>query len=202
MSEPKALPNARARRFMLAIQDVMGMSGLTTVLRQAGLPRYVNALPPADDAPGLKAEEYAALMQAIENYYGRGARGTLTRIGFASFKRLVEGQRLRARLFQMALRPLPLNSRRLMVLRWLAGQIAGPGGLVKVHLDDHNLAFVDQSSLGTTGRLRDGEICWVTLGEIQEALKWGTGREYEVAEMSCKAKGEAACRFSVGEPVG
>lgn len=196
-----ALPNTRARRFMLAIQDVMGMSGLTTVLRQAGLPRFVSALPPADNVPGLKAAEYAALMQAIENYYGRGARGTLTRIGFASFKRLVASQRLRAGLLRLALRPMPLASRRLWVLRWLARHVA-PGGRVRVHLDDHDLAFVDQESLGTTGRQRDTEICWVTLGEIQEALKWGTGREYQVAEMSCKAKGEAACRFRVGEPVG
>jgi hypothetical protein len=89
----RALPNARARRFMQAIQDVMGLSGLATVLRQAGLQRYANALPAADEAPGLKASEYAALMQAIENYYGRGARGTLTRIGYASFKRLVDGRK-------------------------------------------------------------------------------------------------------------
>jgi len=198
----RALPNSRSRRFMLAIQDVMGLSGLTTVLRQAGLQRYANALPPADEAAGLKASEYADLMQAIENYYGRGARGTLTRIGYASFKRLVESRRLRARILQTALRALPLPNRRLVVLRWLAGEVGGPGGRVRVHLDDRDLAFVDQESLATTGRLRDGEICWVTLGEIQEALKWGTGREYEVAEMSCKAKGEIACRFSVGEPVG
>ncbi len=187
---------------MLAIQDVMGLSGLTTVLRQAGLQRYANALPPTDDGAGLKASEYAALMQAIENYYGRGARGTLTRIGFASFKRLVESQRLRTQMLQLLLRPLPLPNRRLMVLRWLAGQIGGPAGRVRVHLDDRNVAVVDQESLATTGRQRDGEICWVTLGEIQEALKWGTGREYDVAEMSCKAKGEAACRFEVGAPVG
>lgn len=198
----RALPNSRARRFMLAIQDVMGLSGLTTVLRQAGLQRYANALPPADEAGGLRAAEYAALMQAIENYYGRGARGTLTRIGYASFKRLVESKRLRARLYQLLLRPLPMPSRRLLVLRWLAGHIAGPGGRVRVHLDDRHVAFVDQESYGTTGRRRDGEICWVTLGEIQEALKWGTGREYDVAEMSCQARGDPACRFDVGAPVG
>ena len=197
----RALPNARARRFMLAIQDVMGQSGLATVLRQAGLQRYASALPASDDSPGLKASEYAALMQAIENYYGRGARGTLTRIGYASFQRLVAGQRLRARLFRALLRPLPLPTRRLMVLRWLARQMTG-GGTVRVHLDDRNLAFVDQDSLATTGRTRESEICWVTLGELQEALKWGTGREYDVAEMSCRAKGEPACRFEVGAPVG
>jgi hypothetical protein len=198
----RALPNARARRFMLAIQDVMGLSGLATVLRQAGLQRYANALPPTDNGPGLRASEYADLMQAIENYYGRGARGTLTRIGYASFQRLVAGQRLRARLLQVLLRALPQPQRRLLVLRWLAGQVGGPRGHVRVYLDDGSVTLVDQDSLGTTGRQRDGVICWVTLGEIQEALKWGTGREYDVAERRCKAHGEPACLFEVGAPVG
>lgn len=200
-SADRALSNARARRFMQAIQDVMGLSGLTTLLRQAGLQRYTNTLPAANDAPGLKASEYAALMQAIENYYGRGARGTLTRIGYASFKRLVESRRLRARLLRALLRALPLSSRRRLVLQWLAGHLGGPKA-IRIHLDDQHLALVDTESLATIGRSRDSEICWVMLGELQEALKWGTGREYEVTELSCKAKGDPACRFEIGAPVG
>lgn len=204
MSNPsadRALSNARAGRFMRAIQDVMGLSGLTTVLRQAGLQRYASTLPAADDAPGLKASEYAALMQAIENYYGRGARGTLTRIGYASFKRLVESRRLRARVLRALLRAVPLSGRRRLVLRWLAGHLGGAKA-IRIHLDDQHLAVVDSESLATIGRSRDSEICWVMLGELQEALKWGTGREYEVTELSCKAKGDPACRFEIGPPVG
>ncbi len=51
-------------------------------------------------------------------------------------------------------------------------------------------------------RQRDTAICWETLGEIQEALKWGTGLEYEVAEMNCRAKGDSTCRFEIGDPIG
>ena len=196
----RVLSNARARRFLLAIADVMGQSGLATILRQAGLQRYAGALPALDDVTGLRASEYATLMQAIENYYGRGARGTLTRIGYASFKRLVESRRLRARLFRALLRLLPAPARKVQVLRWLAAE-GGGRGRVKVHQDDHNAMVVDQEGLAATGRSRDQALCWVMLGEIQEALKWGTGREYDVAEMSCRAKGDPACRFEIGEPV-
>lgn len=187
---------------MLAIQDVMGLSGLTTILRQAGLQRYVNALPPANPEPGLRATEYATLMQAIENYYGRGARGTLMRIGYASFGRLVQGQRVRSAAYRALVRLLPMQLRRVQVLRWLAGDLAGPGGRVTVHLDDQRINVVDHTSDATAGRQRDLCICWETVGEIQEALKWGTGLEYEVTEMACRAKGDAACRFEVGDPIG
>lgn len=187
---------------MLAIQDVMGLSGLTTILRQAGLQRYANALPPANHEPGLRTTEYATLMQAIENYYGRGARGTLMRIGYASFLRLVKGKPVKAAAFRVLFRLLPMQLRRMQVLRWLAGELAGPGGRVTVHLDDQRINVVDHTSDATTGRHRDQEICWETVGQIKEALKWGTGLEYEVTEMACRAKGDAACRFEVGDPIG
>jgi predicted hydrocarbon binding protein len=80
--------------------------------------------------------------------------------------------------------------------------MGSPRGSVTVHLDDQRIHVVDHASAATAGRQRDGEICWVTLGEIQEALKWGTGLEYEVAEMACRAKGDPACRFEVGDPIG
>ena len=198
----RTLTNTRVRRTMLAIQDVVGLSGLTTILRQAGLQRYANALPPANHEPGLRATEYATLIQAIENYYGRGARGTLMRIGYASFLRLVKGQAVQAALYRAFFRLLPMQPRRLQVLRWLAGELAGPGGRVTVHLDDRRITVVDHTSAATTGRQRDQEICWETVGEIKEALKWGTGLEYEVSEMACRAKGDAACRFEVGDPIG
>ena len=195
----RALPNARMRRFMLAVQDSMGRSGLTTILRQAGLPHYVGNLPPNNNQTSLHAVEYTALVQAIENYYGRGARGTLTRIGHAAFQQLVESQKFKAQLYQLLFRILPFQSRKRLALRWLAQEMSLPGGQVTVHLDDRHLAFVDRESDTTFGRGRDTEICWVTLGEIQEAVKWATGQEHEVSEMSCKAKGDPACRFDIGE---
>jgi predicted hydrocarbon binding protein len=140
-------------------------------------------------------------MQAIENYYGRGARGTLTRVGFASFNRLVASRRITAVAYRLLFKILPLQTRRMMTLRWLAHEIAGRGGRVTVHLDDGRINLVDHESDGTVGRHRDSEICWETVGEIQEALKWGTGLEYDVSELSCKAKGDPACRFEIGEPL-
>jgi predicted hydrocarbon binding protein len=187
------------RRFMLAVQAVMGRSGLTTILRQAGLQHHAGNLLPDNSQTALHAVEYAALVQAIENYYGRGARGTLTRIGHAAFGQLRQSQKFKARLYQLAFRFLPVQQRKLMALRWLAREMAIPGGQVTVHLDDRHIAFVDRASDITFGRTRDTEICWLTVGEIQEALKWATGTEYDVTEMSCKAKGDPACRFDIGE---
>jgi predicted hydrocarbon binding protein len=86
-----------------------------------------------------------------------------------------------------------------MALGWLARQMAEPGGQVTVHHDDRRLTLVDHEADACYGRARESEICWESLGEIQAALVWATGRHYDVTETACRAKGEPACRFEVGQ---
>ena len=196
-SSGRALPNARVRRFMLAVQEVMGRSGLTTILRQGGLQRYAGNLPPDDAGTLLSAAEYAAVIQAIENYYGRGARGTLNRIGHAAFNQLLDSHKLRAQANQLLFQLQSHPTRKLNALKWLAQEMAAPGGQVSVQPEEQCVALMDHESDATFGRSRDGEICWMTLGEIQAAVKWATGAEHEVVEITCKAKGDPVCRFEV-----
>lgn len=193
------LPNARVRRVLLGIQDVMGASGLATIVRQAGQTQYSTSLPPDNQQTELSAADYAALIQAIENYYGRGARGTLTRIGASAFKELVKS-RPWLRLIRAAVyRFLPRRQQQRWVLGWLARDM---GGRVTVEAYQRRLRLIDHTSAATLGRQRETEICWLTQGEIMEALQWATGHEHVVTETACKAKGDPVCQFEIGEPLG
>jgi|SRR5579859_1533922 len=159
----RGIPNARVRRLMLAIEDVMGQSGLATILRQANLQRFASALPPANAEPALRAAEYASLMQAIENYYGRGGRGTLTRVGYAAFDRLVAGHRLTAAAYRLLFKFLPLRRRQMVTLHWLGGELAGRGGRATVYLDDNRISL-ERFPLACTadftrGSQRNGHDC-------------------------------------------
>jgi hypothetical protein len=49
---------------ILAIGEVMGERGLKVVLRQVGMERYVDELPPNDLEQGVSTTEYAALNAA------------------------------------------------------------------------------------------------------------------------------------------
>jgi hypothetical protein len=62
-----------------------------------------------------------------------------------------------------------------MTWRLLARENAGRGGQVTVHLDDGHLNVVVHESDATVGRYRDSEICWVSVGEIQEAPSGAPG---------------------------
>jgi len=202
MPTDRLLPNKRVRRVLLGIQEVMGRNGLYASLKLAGLDRFINALPPDDNSAEVRASEYAALIQAVESQFGTSARGQLNRIGHSTFKQIVAAESWSWR--WIAISHSLLSPRRKLgrALKQLAKNMAEPDGHVAVYSDDQRLLLVDETSDGTVGRTRNTEICWLTLGQIQACASWALGKPYDAAEVSCKAKGDAACKFEIGEALG
>jgi predicted hydrocarbon binding protein len=198
-SPGRLLPNSRWRYFLLAIEAATRRSGLLFVLRQARMQRYASLLPEDNREPEATASEYAALVRAIERYYGRGARTTLISIGRATFEQQLQHRALRRTVAQSLLGLRPEAERQALALRWLAGEMAFPNGRVLVERVEGRLALLDYESDGAFGRQTNAPMCWLTVGAIQAALNWATGREYGVNEIECKAMGAVACRFEVGE---
>ena len=84
--ENAVIVNALVRQALVAAQEVMGENGLNAVLRASGLKRFINNFPPDNLEPGIDAWQYARFNEAVEEFYGRGGRGILKRIGRASFQ--------------------------------------------------------------------------------------------------------------------
>jgi predicted hydrocarbon binding protein len=193
----RMLPRERLRWLMLAIQRETGSYGLPLILRQAGLDRYVGRLPAADRRLSVLPEEYSRLVQAVRAYYGLGARGTLTRIGRGIFRQQRRARPAEALLERLALSMLPLARRRIRILHSIAAGMAQPGQGVSVHEAEQGLWLVDRTGDRTLGVSSDEPCCWTAVGEIAEALLWGTGAEPHVQEVSCLAAGAEDCRFLV-----
>ena len=200
--QDRRLPNHRLRALMLGMEQVMGGMGLNLILRQSGLERFAGDLPPEDNQISVLASEYAALNKTIEDYFGRGARTSLIRIGRAAYRHKLQSPSLRARLDRRVLRWQSAERRKLRALEELAMYLAEPDGDVSAHQEERKLVFVAGTSDAAFGRKSDLEICWLTVGEIQEALRQATSHEYEVVEVACKATGAPACRFEIGEVIG
>ena len=95
-----------------------------------------------------------------------------------------------ARTLATAARPKP-------ALDLLARLLAAHAGDITVHTLDLDLLLVDHASPSTVDQRDDEPICWVTLGLVRESLFWATGREYDIAEIACRATGAWACEFHV-----
>lgn len=143
------------------------------------------------------ADLFARAQQALRLFYGRGARGILIRVGFGLWERLNSSASFVERTELRVLRSLPAPARPRRALEVLAGRLREGGGTISVHSLDMDLLLADFSSPTTLGQAEQTPICYVTLGLIQGALVWATGREMDVEEVSCRAMGQPACEFKI-----
>lgn len=194
------LPNARLRRLLLALEAELGRGAVMSLLRQARLRRFTTGLPENNHDLRVSAAEYAALVRAVEAYFGRGARGTLLRVGARAFQQLLRQSPATAWGLRLVLAVRPPSARAERVLNWLAVELARPAGRVVVRREGRQLVMLDYEADSTAGLTRAAPACWLTVGEIQAALRWATGRDYEVVESECRGQGQPACRFEVIEP--
>lgn len=202
MLEPSGLyyPNRLARAFFVAMVDVMGHTGLNTLLNLAGLAEYIDQ--PPDDS--LKRQfdfaALAALSAALEEMYGtRGGRGMALKIGRASFAQGFKRFGAMRGIGDPAFRALPLDKRVVYGLEALAlifnrftdqtSHIEAVEGAYLFHVEHSPMAW---------GRNADKPVCHALVGIIQENLRWASnGYEFYVRETQCRASGGESCVFRV-----
>jgi len=193
--------NTLVRQALVSAEEVMGANGLNAVLRSSGLERFINNLPPDDLNPGIKAVEYARLNQAIEDFYGRGGRGMLRRIGKASFQYAVREQAALLGIAGVALKLLPQKQRIKFILNQMANALKKTNAQVEAWVEEEGdkIAYCESTCAVCRGRKSNQPICHLYIGSVGEAVRWATEQEYEITETHCIAKGDPYCRFEVGE---
>ena len=199
--EDAKIVNSLVRQALTSVQEVMGENGLNAVLRTSGLERFIGNFPPNDLQPSIHASQYAQLNQAIEDFYGRGGRGMLRRIGKASFQYGVREQAALLGVAGVALKLLPERQRIKFILNGMADALKKSNPEVNAWLDESGdkLAYIESTCAICQGRHSDTPICYLYLGSVAEAVQWATGKEYAITETHCIAKGDEYCRFEVGD---
>jgi len=202
MSRPDSvIVNGLVRQALISAEEVMGANGLNAVLRSSGLERYIDNFPPNDMQPAIKTSDYAHLNEAIEEFYGRGGRGMLRRIGKASFQYGVREQAALLGIAGVAIKLLPEKQRIKFILNGMVNALKKSNPEVDAWIEerDDNLAYIEKTCAICWGRKNETSICHLYVGSITEAVQWATGKEYRIVETHCLAKGDEYCRFAVGE---
>lgn len=199
--EDAVIVNTLVRQALVSAQEVMGENGLNAVLRASGLEKFVGNFPPDDMTPSIQASQYARFNAAIEEFYGRGGRGMLRRIGKASFEYAVREQAALLGVAGAALKLLPEKQRIKFILSQMVGALKKTNPQVEAWVDDSGArpAFLESTCAICHGRTSQTPICHLYVGSIGEAVRWAAGREHEIIETHCLAKGDPYCRFEVGE---
>jgi predicted hydrocarbon binding protein len=199
--EDAVILNALVRQALVAAQEVMGENGLNAVLRASGLERFVGNFPPNDLNPSIQASQYARFNAAIEEFYGRGGRGMLKRIGKASFEYGMREQSALLGVASAALKLLPERQRIKFILNQVASALKKSNPQVEAWVDDsgERVAYLESTCAICNSRASQTPVCHLYVGSIGEAVRWATGREHEIIETQCIAKGDPHCRFEVGD---
>jgi hypothetical protein len=203
LKDNAVIVNALVRQALVASQEVMGENGLSAVLRSTGLERFINNFPPDNLDPAIETSQYAQLNQAIEDFYGRGGRGMLRRIGKASFQYAVREQAALLGVAGAALKLLPEKQRIKFILNSMVGALKKSNPQVQAWVDEDGeyLAYCEATCAICHGRHSDKPICHLYVGSVSEAVLWATGQEHQVVETHCIAQGDPHCRFEVREPL-
>jgi len=199
--EDRLISNRRIRFALLGVQSVMGHNGLNAMLKMAGLARYMNALPADNKKYDAYTSEYAELIQTIENHFGSNARIQLIRMGHGTFRNIYNTDKARWQVHALFNRFLPSRQRAINALNRLATYLSEDNIQARVEVNAKGIVLIDPFSPATWNRERETEMCWLTLGAINECVLWATGDAYEITEEACKAIGSETCRFVVGKEI-
>jgi predicted hydrocarbon binding protein len=199
MAEERRMPNVMLRNLLEAVAEVLGENGLKAVLNAAGLQRFIDNYPPNDMELDVTFADYGTVEQAVEDVVGpRGAKVILTRIGRATFRYALEERPAVLGLAGLALKALPTTARMKLVLASLARaatrDVNQPTDIEE--RDDHFLFVVDECPCRWRGK-KDKPVCFVTVGVLQGALHWATGKNFNINQVSCIAMGDDACRHRI-----
>lgn len=208
--EEKRIPSTLLNILFTQVDEMMGHRSLIMLLRQAGLPEYIDDVLPMDDTPSITVCQYSKLLADIYGVFGaRGARPIFLRggrLGAAELRRQRPAQFVVA---GTALKLLPSAKRMQIVLDKLAEQGAEMYG-ASYHLYEEADAFYLEITrcpycAEIARRSKDQNkpvskpVCHIPVAIIEEMMEWVTSQKHLVEEVACIAVGDPACRFRVGK---
>jgi V4R domain len=217
-------PNNMGRFFFIAMEELLGKNGLNAVMNLAGLSRFINNYPPNNLEKKFSFANYAAINQAIEDFYGvRGSKGLLLRAGKVSLSRALTEYTAIAGVGNLGMRLMPQNIKVKIALGVVARTFStisdqvskfGTGTLSGAQITARTFSTIsDQVSKvsdNEQGYIYENEtcsMCWhrtvsspcchVAVGVLSEVLHWATGKNFRVTEVQCMGMGGPTCRFVI-----
>lgn len=195
------LVNKAFRVILEAVEDVVGKRGVDTLLRQAGLPQYINNFPPSNNELGGHRLVYMTqINHALFDVYGkRGARAILMRTGKSRAADGIAENGMVANATKIAAKFLPRRTKVKLTLDTAAKEYSEQLGThVKIEDDGEFFCWSDATCGNCIDWQNDQPVCFTTVGFIHGLVAWILEDEnFKVEEIECRAKGDPACKHKV-----
>jgi len=200
------ISNMLAHKTLVACEEILGNGGVHSVLNQANLHNLIENYPPDNADKEFLFSDYAAMMIALEEVYGkRGGKIMGVRIGRAVSKLMIDNFGIMIGATNVAFKVLPLHVKMrlmLMALSKILGKVTDFVPVVEEHEDSYD--FIVKRCPVCWGRHDEEEpVCYNDIGLLQGLMHWvSNGKEFAIVETKCHAAGDDSCTFRVfKEPV-
>jgi predicted hydrocarbon binding protein len=193
---------------LMAAEEVVGKNGLTVILRQSGLAHLIGNFPPNQlkVSRRLTFGDYATLSTGLLDFFGRAGRSMTLRIGRQTARYAVEYQgALFGTAALLASKVLPISTQIKMGLNATQlgfrklSQSVGQDQRLRVEDRGNHFAYIAEDCPSCAGKRAGEPICMIQTGGLQEALSWQIGKEFDVVEVECRARGAPACIWHVAK---
>lgn len=202
MSPQYYYPQKMGRLILQGMEEVMGTSGVNTVLHLGSLDSIIENYPTTSSERTFSFEKVSALQASLEKVYGpRGGRGVALRVGRSSFRYGLKEYGSMLGLTEMAFRLLPLPTKLRTGARVFA-DLFNKHSDQKVRVDEseNKIYWIIEHCPLCWERTADEAICHLAVGVLQEALYWlSGGKVFSVEETACVARGDETCTIVIDQ---
>lgn len=193
-------PQKMGRIIFLGMEEVIGRSGVDSILQLASLDSLMKERPTARADKTFSFEAVSLLQSTLEQKYGpRGGRGLALRAGRASFKYGLKEYGSLLGLTEMAFRLLPLSTKLHTGAKAFA-ELFNRHTDQRVRVEEREnsiLWHIEQCPL-CWERKAEEPVCHLAVGLLQEALYWVSGgKVFDVEETACIACGDPFCTIKI-----
>ena len=202
MSPQYYYPQKMGRLILQGMEEVMGTSGVNTVLHLGSLDSIIENYPTTSSERTFSFETVSALQVSLEMVYGpRGGRGVALRVGRSSFRYGLKEYGSMLGLTEMAFRLLPLPTKLRTGARVFADLFnKHTDQKVRVEETGNKIYWIIEHCPLCWGRTADEAICHLAVGVLQEALYWlSGGKVFSVEETACVARGDETCTIVIDQ---
>jgi predicted hydrocarbon binding protein len=206
----KQIPSLLLNILFAQVDETMGHRSLIMLLRQAGLTKYIDHIPPMDDSPSCTVGEYSRLLSSIYGIFGaQGARSIFLRAGWLGAAELRRQRPAQFVVSGMALKLLPTAKRMQLVLDRLANQSEEMYGATYNLTEETDAFFLEIDDCPYCVEITQHHtaqhkpiskpVCHTPVAIIEETVEWATDQKHLVEEVACIAMGDPVCRFRISK---
>jgi predicted hydrocarbon binding protein len=193
-------PNKMGRLVLLAMEEIIGRTGVNAILNLSGLSGFINNYPPNNLDLQFSFNNLSEILQRLEDLYGaRGGQGLALRSGRACLKYGLREFGPLLGINDLAFRLLPLQMKvRVGAEAFALSFNELTDQVVRLVEEIDRFYWIIERCPLCWNRTAEQPVCHLAVGILEESLHWVSGgRHFNVEEIQCIAAGAPTCTIAI-----